>query len=274
MKANQILHSSLLDIVFEGRNKEYGAYQLRKTYNRRMYLALAGVATIILLFLFARILAKGTNELHPLAMEIDSTILTAFPPEEPVVPPPPPQPSLKKLPPAASVQFSRLDIMEDKDVAAPPPDINQIENARIDIQTVQGEFDPAIIAPPTKETGTQVWYQAQHEEQEEDKPFIRVEIDAQFPGGNKAWHKYISGAIAAELDEFTNNDFGTVVVKFVVNKYGVVSDVQALNMSGSKLAAVAVQAISKGPKWIPAQQNGRYVSAYRTQPVTLLHPNQ
>jgi hypothetical protein len=45
-------------------------------------------------------------------------------------------------------------------------------------------------------------------------------------------------------------------------------------MQGSKLAEIAVSTIRKGPKWIPAMQNGRYVTAFRFQPVTLMNPNQ
>jgi protein TonB len=76
------------------------------------------------------------------------------------------------------------------------------------------------------------------------------------------------------LDEFTESDYGTCVVRFIVDKTGTVSDVQATTMKGTKLAEIAVNAIRKGPKWIPAQQNGRYVNAYRIQPVTLQNPNQ
>ncbi|HEU5365127.1 MAG TPA: energy transducer TonB, partial [Hanamia sp.] len=63
-------------------------------------------------------------------------------------------------------------------------------------------------------------------------------------------------------------------VRFIVDKTGTVSDVQATTMKGSKLAEIAVNAIRKGPKWTPAQQNGRFVNAYRLQPVTLQNPNE
>ena len=49
---------------------------------------------------------------------------------------------------------------------------------------------------------------------------------------------------------------------------------EATTMKGTKLAEVAVNAIRKGPNWTPAQQNGRYVNAYRLQPVTLTNPDQ
>lgn len=75
-----------------------------------------------------------------------------------------------------------------------------------------------------------------------------------------------------ELDEFTDTDYGSCTVQFIVDKEGNVSEVQALNMKGTKLAEIAVNAIRKGPKWNAAIQNGRKVKAYRRQPVTLINP--
>jgi protein TonB len=96
-----------------------------------------------------------------------------------------------------------------------------------------------------------------------------VEMEASFPGGLDKWTQYIQRAILNELDEFGENDYGTCIVKFVVDKNGKVSDVEATTLKGTKLAQVAINAIRKGPKWIPAEQNGRKVNAYRLQPVTL-----
>ncbi|MEJ7675274.1 MAG: energy transducer TonB [Chitinophagaceae bacterium] len=71
------------------------------------------------------------------------------------------------------------------------------------------------------------------------------------------------------MDELTEAGVsGTCIVKFIVSKNERVSDVEAVTMKGSKLSEVAVNAIRKGPNWIPAQQNGREVNAYRLQPVT------
>ena len=107
-----------------------------------------------------------------------------------------------------------------------------------------------------------------------DKIFTKVEIEASFPGGLQAWSRYVSRAITSHIDEFSESDYGTCVVRFIVDKTGTVSDVQATTMKGTKLAEVAVNAIRNGPKWVPAQQNGRYVNAYRLQPVTLQNPDQ
>ena len=66
---------------------------------------------------------------------------------------------------------------------------------------------------------------------------------------------------------------GTCRVKFIVDTTGNVSDVEALNMKGSVLARIVVDAIANGPKWVPAQQNGRVVRAYKEQPVTFTIEN-
>ncbi len=105
-----------------------------------------------------------------------------------------------------------------------------------------------------------------------DKVFTRVEVEASFPGGQAAWAKYISRAIESNIKELTKKDYGTCIVKFIIDTKGNVHDVQATTMKGTRLAEIAVNAIRKGPKWIPAQQNGRYVNAYRLQPVTLKKP--
>lgn len=101
------------------------------------------------------------------------------------------------------------------------------------------------------------------------KVFTRTEIPAQFPGGEAAWTRYITKVIQENIGEILkDNKTGTCRVKFIVDKDGSVSDVTATSMNGTKLSEVAINAIKKGPKWIPAMQNGHIVAAYREQPVT------
>jgi len=112
-----------------------------------------------------------------------------------------------------------------------------------------------------------------------DKVYQEVQIDAEFPGGNAAWSKYIQRVIDQNIDALQNDGkSGAVVILFIVDKEGVVSDIHVMPCStagvakcldsGSKLAEVAVNAIKEGPKWKPAVQNGRNVKAYRRQLVT------
>ena len=106
------------------------------------------------------------------------------------------------------------------------------------------------------------------------KVWEEVEVEASFPGGAVEWSKYITQAIMANQDKLKKGDFGTCIVKFIVDVDGNVREVEATTMKRSRLAKVAIDAISKGPKWNPAQQNGKFVNAYRLQPITLTNPNR
>ena len=105
-----------------------------------------------------------------------------------------------------------------------------------------------------------------------DSLFTRKEMEASFPGGLRAWQVYISKQINSHVNELSDKDYGTCIVRFIIDTDGKVSDVQATTMQGSTLAYIAVAAIKRGPKWIPAMQYGRIVKAYRLQPVSLVNP--
>ncbi len=102
--------------------------------------------------------------------------------------------------------------------------------------------------------------------------FTKVENEAEFPGGYQAWLKYIVSKIQQEQDSIQNEDFGTCLVKFIVNTDGSINNVEATTMKNSQLARIAVDAIRNGPKWKPATQNNQVVASYRLQPVTLSEP--
>ena len=97
-------------------------------------------------------------------------------------------------------------------------------------------------------------------------------MEPEFPGGYDAWLKYIARRIHENHDKFTSSDFGTCLVKFIVNRDGSVSNVQDSTMKGTQLAQVAVDAVRTGPKWITAKQNNQSVAAYRLQAITLTQP--
>jgi N-acetylmuramoyl-L-alanine amidase/outer membrane biosynthesis protein TonB len=105
-----------------------------------------------------------------------------------------------------------------------------------------------------------------------DKVFTKVQVEASFPGGQQGWQKYIAKVITDSISKFTKADYGTCVVRFIVDVDGTVSDVVATTMKGTELAKITISAIKNGPKWIPASQNGKAVAAYRLQPVTLKSP--
>lgn len=109
---------------------------------------------------------------------------------------------------------------------------------------------------------------------DDDKIFTKVEIEAAFPGGDAGWNEYVRKTITAHMDELqAAKKSGTCEVQFVVDKNGVVSNVQALSMQGTVLGDLCVNAIKRGPLWVPAQQNGHTVKSYRRQKVTFQMPD-
>lgn len=134
-----------------------------------------------------------------------------------------------------------------------------------------------VIEIITKKTGEEINHTQTYlpESQKDSIPrivFTKVENEASFPGGLAAWQKYIVKKIQSSLDSFTEADYGTCVLKFIVNTDGSVTNVEATTMKGTHLAKVSINSIKNGPKWIPASQNGHTVASYRLQPVTLTNP--
>ena len=77
------------------------------------------------------------------------------------------------------------------------------------------------------------------------------------------------------MDELQNaGQSGTVELMFIVNKDGTVTGTQALTMASSVLARIMVDAIAKGPRWVPATQNGHIVTAFRKQKITFQMPDK
>jgi len=109
-------------------------------------------------------------------------------------------------------------------------------------------------------------------EDDENKIFEKVEIEAAFPGGESAWRKYLERNLNANtpVDNGAPEGSYTVWVQFIVDKEGNISDVKPLTSHGYGMEDEAVKIIKKGPKWTPAQQNGRQVKAYRKQPITFV----
>ena len=137
-------------------------------------------------------------------------------------------------------------------------------------------FITALLSPllyvPAVNAQTSNKIQNRTETERNDLVFSKVETEASFPGGQGAWMKYITQQI--QKSHYKKKDYGTCIVKFVVDKNGNISDVAATTMIGSRLAKVSIEAIKNGPKWKPAQQNGRFVNAWRLQPITLQAPEK
>lgn len=269
MEANKILSADILDLVFEGRNKEYGAYELRKTYNRRIMRALLITASIALLALLGSVLASTLKSGDDNKLNIkEVTIQDLKQEEDKPEPPPPPPPKPPDPPKIEMAKFTPPKIVKDEEVQEPPPEKKDLEEAKIDIKTQEGIKDEGIVAPAVIDEGKGVV--EEKKEEDENKIFEKVEIEASFKGGESAWRKYLERNLNGNtpVDNGAPEGTYTVYVQFVVSKDGSISDVRPLTNHGYGMEAEAVRVIKKGPAWTPAVQNGRSVNAYRKQPIT------
>ncbi|MEO6403885.1 MAG: N-acetylmuramoyl-L-alanine amidase [Ferruginibacter sp.] len=107
---------------------------------------------------------------------------------------------------------------------------------------------------------------------DEEKVFTKVEQEPEFPGGKEAWIAYLKKNLDATIPVQEGWKDGTypVIVKFIVDKNGKLSDVVAENYKGSKTAQASVDLIKNSPAWIPAKQYGKSVTAYKKQPITFV----
>ena len=269
MEVNKIMTADVLDIIFEGRNKEYGAYELRKTYNKRILFAFAGMfAFIFLLFigyLIANKIEEGEDAKQVVAQEVQLEQIQ----EEKNEPPPPPPPPKPPDPPKVEMsKFTPPKIVKDEEVKEDekPPEVEKLEETKIGTINQEGVKDIGIVAPPVEDAGKGVVEAPKKVEEDWDKTFTKVEIESDYPGGQAAWQRYLLKTLRYPQEAQDNEIQGTVVVQFIVDKAGVVSNVEAI-AGPSELRDEAVRVIKKSGSWTPAVQNGRQVKSYKKQPI-------
>jgi protein TonB len=269
MDANKILGADVLDIVFEGKNKEYGAYNLRKTYNKRITIALLVTAGAVALLFLINFLLNAFHKDEAVVVYKDTDVSLSSAKKEAPLPPPPkatlPSPPVK----TATVQFTPPVVKKNNEVPkdVKPPDQKTVEQTTISDVTQQGVKDPGVVTPPAVPTGTSVVEGPENN----GLPFEKVEIQAGFPGGPAAWQRYLKNNLNTQLfyDNAATPGSYKVVVRFVVAVDGTISDVEAKTNWGYGMEEEVIRVIKSGPKWIPAQQNGHSVPAYREQPIVI-----
>jgi periplasmic protein TonB len=271
MEINKILSSDILDLLFEDRNKAYGAYNLRKTYKKRLTIALLCTAAVALLALGGSFLASSLKQKKN-GPQIKELTLTELNQEEEKKPEPPPPPPPKQEPPKVEMtKFTPPKIVPDEEVKKDeiPPETKELEDTKIAVENQEGIKDENL-APTIVDDGKQVV--EQKKEEDENQVFTKVEVEAKFPGGEKEWKRFLERNLEANVPVDNNAPEGTytVTVQFIVDKEGNISDVRALSSHGYGMEDEAIRVIKKGPRWEPAVQNGRQVKAYRKQPITFV----
>lgn len=292
MDAKKILKADFLDLLFHGRNKKYGAYTLRKSYRKRLWMAVA--FSIIFGFTAIWFLQPAAAESESKMVTVRSVVLENIEDLKPTPPPPPPPPKTEvPEPPKTEVvatgpkvtkpkikttKFTPPVIKKDKEVEKNEmPPVTDI--ATVDVVTSNGVNREELAAnlPPVKavkglDKGTGIIQAPKKKKVDENKIFEKVEIEASVDMSK--WRRHLERRLVRYIEDAAFNGMApgkyTVNVRFVVEKNGNISKVKALNNPGYGLARGAEQVVKTGPKWKPGEQNGRKVRSYHTQPITFV----
>jgi protein TonB len=257
-KWQQVTSNTRNEVVFAHRNKEYGAYVLRSSYNKRMVMIMAGLVLFAgLSFGISELIKRLPKEEVDLPKD-NSKNITLQPPKDdvppPVTPPPPPPPKLEQmtafLPP----------VIEDDVVNDVLPTQAELENTRAGDQNIDGT-EEGWEMPTNEETGGPALTQQVVEPIE-----TWVEVEAEFNGDIDA---FINDNIRPPAEAADLGVNGRVIIRFVVEKDGTVSNpvVETKLEECPACDKEALRVISKMPKWKPASNAGRDVRCYVRIPI-------
>ena len=250
-------NKALLDIVFSHRNKQYGAYELRSNYAKRINKALLITLGLAGALVSAYAFKDDKEFTKPIYTTTEITI-TEVKEKEVKPPPPPPPPQEVTTTETQVVKYTEPIIVTEPTEPIPA----QVDLRGAEIGTFDRKGDTCQIAPiPGIDDGTGII-----DVPTEPDIFERVEIEAEFPGGVNKWRQYLERNL--RVDDQVPEGTYAVLIQFVVDRDGNISDVIALTDHGYGMEDEAKRVIKRGPKWNPAIQNGREVKAYRKQLIT------
>ncbi len=270
MSKIDLISESWLELVFEGKNKEYGAYKLRKNTGRRNVWAMV-LTFSIFLFIGLAVWTKGVIEN---ALKDDTVAITSdveltqikkakkVEEEKPVEVVYEEKQIIEKV--KSSIKFTVPKIEKDEDVKE--DDQLKTQEDLFDAKTAIGAFN--VEGNDEAEGEVLKAKQEIADEVEEEKVFDVVEQMPSYPGGDAALFKYLSDNIKYPTIAEENGVQGRVIVTFVVERDGSITDVKIVRAVDPSLDREAVRVVKSMPSWIPGKQNGKSVRVKYTLPVT------
>jgi len=241
------------DIIFRDRNKEYGAYDLRRKYASTMSISLVAGLLIGASFFLVPYFAYDPVDFKP-GGRID---IIAMPDADLLTPPAPPEaPPAPKAPPEAlnDLRFVPPEVVLDElvsgDGVMAADQLNQVISDGTATEVFPEDITAADPVVPV-----------------EPEPYIFVQEMPSFPGGNAALLKYISEQVVYPEDAIQNRIQGTVMLRFVVSSTGDVTRVEVTRSANPLLDEEALRVISALPRWKPGKQDGNPVPVWFSVPV-------
>ncbi|HYM94519.1 MAG TPA: energy transducer TonB [Chitinophagaceae bacterium] len=269
MTNNEILQASLLDILFDKRNKDYGAYILRRQYNHRLLTALGGALSVMLvILLLASFNTKNVAPQKPVFENHEVIIQSVeLPKDEPKEPKRQKQVS-KPIEKTAQDKFtSNIKIQPDKVLAKTEmPAITDLTGKEISTVTVLGKPPDGIEKLNTtieKNSG-------QSNSETLIDPFER---EPEFPGGHDALVQFLRNNLNTP-DELEAGEKKMIQVRFKVGTDGQVADMEIVKSGGNIFDIEVVRVCKKMPRWKPAVQNGTNVAVSYILPITFIGAEQ
>lgn len=267
MDSKKILDADYLDILFEGKNKAYGGYELRKKYKKRAFLAVAIVIGTVLLGYTASkikpkqdiVIAEPPPKIEDVELKEPPPLKEDEPPPPPVATPPPPVKSTFKFEPP--VVAKNNEVRETEKIEKPPEDK---PDAVAGPENTKGSEDPRAMDPGMNKSGDGNVI-SKGPEEDPDKIHVNVEQRAKPPYDPQVFVRknlvYPELAKASEIE-------GKVMVSFIVERDGRITGVKLEGKDiGGGCGQAAVDVVKKFPKWEPAQQGGKPVRSYFRFPI-------
>ncbi len=271
---NDAASQDRLELVFEDRNKNYGAYQIRKKYSN--YVNMAMIGTLALAFLitggalwYQKFQAAGDDDAKPAVVIVPTTLDEIEEEKKEEKAPPPeqktPEPEVETQ---AYVAPTINEKTAQKDVELfDPTKINSPSNkTKEGLKDPFGNFDPEKIKGPINTGGG---------DGDGDKGPVTVKVQASYPGGDAAFRDFIASNF--NYPERCQNEGinGAVKLKFIVDTRGKVSDVTPISETPAcPEFTKEAERVLKLTKWIPGNTNGKFFKSYREIPIILnIDPN-
>ena len=262
---------TLDEIVFEHRNKEYGAYDLRHTYPKMLTKSfLIGTAVFLVVslspFIYMKIQQmneKDKTEVDAKLVEIlDEQPIIEQPKEEEPPPPPPPKEEEKQ----EVIQNVVPEPKRAPKIETPPPPLTKQLETTTGLVAQEGVKTPSYTPPPPPpSTGKSTTAEVKVNTNE---VYESVDQSAEYPGGLNGVRKYIADNV--DTSNLEGEGQLTVKLKFIVERDGTVSDVKVTQKSGnSDFDSETIRVVKRLKKWAPAKKNGENVRSYYSIPITM-----
>ena len=268
------------DLVFEGKNQEFGAYQLRKSSDKRHNLAmlyvLIGLAVVGAILFSLSIYNDYRAEIEAAEAKERAEKMSAAQlaqmeeveeVEEEVEEQRFEQPEIEVPQEVlATVQVTQIAIVDAEEVKNEVMDMEaqKEDNTARGVVNQEGSDDADKFQAVAEQV---VVKEPEPEPVKEEEIFVAVEQQPEFPGGTAALMKWLANNVRYPQMALENGISGRVIVKFVVEKDGSVSGVTLVRGVDKDLDREAIRVVKSMPKWQPGKNNGQAVRCYFNLPV-------